>query len=70
MKKFNAFAAVAFLTLAANAQNGSALYLVGSGTDLAWAPESPAEFVYEIRKEGRSCLGAALYYIIGSMIFT
>ncbi|MDE6027421.1 MAG: hypothetical protein K2G23_05080, partial [Muribaculaceae bacterium] len=46
MKKLYAFAAAAFMALAANAQNGEPLYVVGSGAGLDWTPESPAEFVY------------------------
>ena len=46
MKKFYAFAAAAFMALAANAQNGQPLYVVGSGAGLDWTPESPGEFVY------------------------
>lgn len=48
MKKFYAFAAAAFMALAANAQDGAPLYATGAGPafDPAWSAESPMEFVY------------------------
>lgn len=45
MKKIYALAAVAMMAVAANAQNGAPLYLVGSG-NLGWEPSAPKEFVY------------------------
>lgn len=49
MKKIYALAAVAFMALAANAQNGAPLYATGAGGFVGgeWAPATPDQFVYE-----------------------
>ena len=54
MKKFYAFAAVAVVALAANAQNGAPLYITGQSAGAAaggfvndWNVETPDQFTYE-----------------------
>lgn len=49
MKKFYAFAAVAIMALAANAQNGAPLYITGDSEAFGpskWNPDEPAMFEY------------------------
>lgn len=49
MKKIYALAAVAFMALAANAQNGAPLYITGQGDFVngTWNAETPDEFAFE-----------------------
>lgn len=47
MKKIYALAAVAFMAMAANAQNGAPLYITGQGFDPEWSALTPNEFTWD-----------------------